>query len=62
MGRSHIPDFDNSADNNSIADTKQQSAGNVSVNMPINEWLCKRLDRLNMTLVAGCTSKSSEAS
>ena len=56
MGCSHIPNFDNSpssAVDNSFTWPKQHSTSKISVNLPTDEWLCKRLDRLNITLVEG---------
>ena len=53
MGWTHIPDIDNqelSAQNNPFAEPKQQPGGKVSVNLPTDDWLCKKLDGLNLTL------------
>ena len=33
----------------------------VSVQMPTEEWLCKKLSKLNLTLVEGCPSRTAEA-
>ena len=56
MDRSHIKDFDNP-----FPTPKQHSAGMISVNVPTNKCLCKKLDRLNLTLLEGYPFKSSEA-
>ena len=34
-----------------FARLKQQPVGKVSVNLPTHDWLCKNLDKLNLTLV-----------
>ena len=59
MGWYYRTDFDSSADDHRFAAPKQRSTGK---NSPTNEWLCKNLDRLNLTLMEGYHSKSSEAS
>ena len=35
--------------------------GKVSVNMPTEDWLCKKLSKLNLTLVESYPTRSSEA-
>ena len=63
MGWSHIPDLETSAaaSDDSYAGPKTQVPGKVSVQMPTDDWLCKNLSRLNITLVEGYPSCSSEA-
>ena len=58
MGWTHIPDIDT---NTSNAGPKVQTPGRVSVQMPTDHWLCKKLSRLNITLVEDYPSGSSEA-
>ena len=63
MGWTHIPEVDSalsSADDNPFAAPKQQPAGKTSVNLPTDDWLCRKMDRLNLTLVQGYPSRSSE--
>ena len=65
MGWTHIPDMDtnsSNSDDNPFAGPKMQTPGKVSVQMPTEEWLCKRLSKLNITLVEGFPSHSSESS
>ena len=38
-------------DDNPFAEPKLQPVVKVSVNMPTDEWLCKNMDKLNVTLV-----------
>ena len=64
MGWSHIPDMDSalsSSEDNPFAAPKQQPTGKISVNLPTDDWLCRKMDRLNLTLVQGYPSHSSEA-
>ena len=64
MGWSHIPDMDITAatsDDNPFAGPQSQPTGKVSVKMPTDEWLCKKMGKLNLTLVEGYPSRSSEA-
>ena len=64
MGWMHIPEVDSalsSSEDNPFAAPKQQPARKTSVNLPTDDWLCRKMDRLNLTLVQGNPSRSSEA-
>ena len=64
MGWSHIPDIDSamaSSQDNPFAAPKQQPAGKISVQLPRDDWLCRKMDRLNLTLTQGYPSKGSDA-
>ena len=64
MDWTHIPDIDSSAatsGDNPFAVSKLQTPGKVSVPLPTDEWLCKTLNKINLTLVEGYPSHSSEA-
>ena len=64
MGWKHIPDVDTAtsdAGDNPFAEPNQQLLGKISVNILTDDWLCKKLDKLNRTLVEGYLSRSSEA-
>ena len=64
MGWTHVPDIDSgtkSSDDNPFAGPKLQSPGKVSVNLPTDEWLCNKLSKLNITLVQGYPSHTTEA-
>ena len=53
MGWSTIPDIDSSAaasDDNPFSGPKAPVPGKVSVTMPTEDWLCKKLSKLNVTL------------
>ena len=57
-------DIDNSAntsEDNPFAGPKTPVPGKVSVQMPTEDWLCKKLQKLNTTLVEGYPSRGSEA-
>ena len=65
MGWSHIPDIDSATKNtedNPFAGPKTPVPGRVSMQMPTEDWLCKKLAKLNTTLVEGYPSRGSEAS
>ena len=64
MGWSNIPDLDSAttgSDDNPFSGPKSSTPGKVSVQMTMEEWLCKKLSKLNVTLVEGYPSRSSEA-
>ena len=64
MGWTHIPEVDSalsSSEDNTFAVPKQQPAGKTSVTLPTDDWLCRKMDRLNLTLVQGYPSRNSEA-
>ena len=64
MGWSHIPEVDNTtatSDDNPFAGPKTVTPGKVSVRMPTEEWLCKKLGKLNLTIAEGYPSRGSEA-
>ena len=63
MGWSHIPDLEYSATtraDNPWIGHRSQPVGKVSVLLPPEDWLCKRLENLNLVLIEGYPSKSSE--
>ena len=63
MGWSHIPDLEYSpttrADNPWVGH-RSQPVGKVSILLPPEDWLCKKLENLNLVLIEGYPSKSSE--
>ena len=64
MGWSHIPDVDaalSSTEDNPFADPKQQPTSKISVNLPTDNWLCRKMERLNVTLAHGYPSRGSDA-
>ena len=64
MGWTHVPDIDSgtkTSDDNPFAGPKLQTPGKVSVNLPMDEWLCNKFSKLNLTLVQGYPSRTTEA-
>ena len=64
MGWTNIPDVDSSntaSDDNPFSGPKVPVPSKISVNMPTEDWLCKKLSKLNLTLVEGYPIRSSEA-
>ena len=59
MGWTHIPVME-SADDKAFLAPKQQPLGKISVKLPTVKWLCKKMKKLNMTLVEGYSSRASE--
>ena len=58
MSWTHIPDMDSdmsSAEDNPFA--KQQPLGKISFNLSTDDWLCCKMDSLNLTLVQGYLSR-----
>ena len=50
MGWHQIPDFDSassSLDDNPFASSRVKPTGKVSVKLPVDEWLCRKYERLN---------------
>ena len=62
MGWHQIPEYENSsADANPFAGPKLQSICKIAVNLPTDKWLCKKLEKLSLTLVEGYPSRSLDA-
>ena len=65
MNWHHIPDYNNSAaslDDNPFAGSRVKTTGKVSVKLPVDDWLCRKLEKLNLTIAEGYPSKNSETS
>ena len=62
MGWHQIPEFDSvsSADNNPFADSRAPPTGKVSVKLPVDDWLCRKMEKLNPTVAEGYPSRSME--
>ena len=64
MGWTHIPDIESAAvssDDNPFAGPKMQTQGKVLVHIPTDEWLCRKISKLNLTLTDGYLSHGAEA-
>ena len=51
------PHTDNSSSADDIQAPKQQPLGRISVKLPNDEWLCRKMDKLNVTGFSRCLSK-----
>ena len=63
MGWNQISEFDSSSsaqDDNPFAGTKSQPPGKVSVKVPVDDWLCRKFGKLNITVQEGYPSRASE--
>ena len=63
MGWTHIPDLEYSPASrfdNPWVGNRAQPVGKVSVDLPPEDWLCHKLEALNLVLIEGYPSKSSE--
>ena len=63
MGWTHIPDLEYSPasrTDNPWLGHRSQPVGKLSVLLPSEDWLCRKLENLNLVLIEGYPSKSSE--
>ena len=63
MGWNHIPDLEytpTSRSDNPWVGHRAQPVGKVSIDLPPEDWLCKKLENLNLVLIEGYPSKSTE--
>ena len=63
MGWHQIPDYNNtssSLDDNAFAGSRAMPTGKVSVKLPVDEWLCKKFGKLNVTVAEGYPSRNTE--
>ena len=63
MGWHQIPDFDSlssSQDNNPFAGSRAQPTGKVSIKLLADDWLCRKLEKLNIAVAEGYPSKNAE--
>ena len=63
MGWHQIPDFESassSLDDNPFAGSRVKPTGKVSDKLPVDEWLCQKFERLNLTVAEGYPSRNTE--
>ena len=62
MGWHKIPEFDSvsSSDDNPFAGSRVQPTGKVSVKLPVGDWLCRKMEKLNVTITEGYPSRNTE--
>ena len=49
-----------SADDNAFAGSRVQPTGKVSVKLPVDDWLCRKMEKLNLTVAKGYPSRNTE--
>ena len=61
MGWHKVPEFESvsSSDDNPFAGSHVQPTGKVSVKLPVDDWLCKKMDKLNLTITEGYPAQRS---
>ena len=58
-----IPDFDSSSsslDDNPFAASRVKPTGKVSVKLPVDDWLCRKFEKLNLTVSEGYPFRNTE--
>ena len=63
MGWNQIPEFDLSSsaqDDNPFAGTRSRQPGKVSVKVLVDEWFCRKFEKLNIPVQEGYPSRASE--
>ena len=63
MGWHQNPDFDSassSLDDNPFAGSRVKPTDKVSVKLPVDEWLCRKFERLSVTVAEGYPSRNTE--
>ena len=63
MAWNDIPEFDSassSQDDNPFTGNRTSQTGKVSVKVPVDEWLCHKFEKLNLTLQEGYPTRNSE--
>ena len=62
MGWHKVPEFESvsSSDDNPFAGSRVQPTGKVSVKLLVDDWLCKKMEKLNLTITEGYPARNSE--
>ena len=57
-----VPQFESvsSSDDNPFASSRVQPTGKVSVKLLVDDWLCKKMEKLNLTITEGYPARNSE--
>ena len=58
-----VPEFEtvsSTADDNPFAGTRVQPTGKVSVKLPVDDWLCRKMSSLNLTIKEGYPTRNSD--
>ena len=62
MGWLKVPEFESvsSTDDNPFAGSRVQPAGKVSVKLPVDDWLCRKMEKLYLTITEGYRARNTE--
>ena len=62
MGSHQIPEFDivSPSDDNPFASSRVKPTGKVSVKLPVDDWLCRNMEKLNLTVAEDYPSKNTQ--
>ena len=62
MGWHKVPEFESvsSSDDNPFAGSSTQPTGTVSVKLPVDDWLCKKMDKQNLTITEGYPARNTD--
>ena len=62
MGWHKVPEFESvsSSDDNPFAGSRIQPTGKVSVKLPVDDWLCKKMEKLNLTITEGYPARNTD--
>ena len=58
-----IPEFEtvsSAADDNPFAGANVQPTGKVSVKLPVDDWLCRKMSKLNLTITEGYPTRNTD--
>ena len=58
-----VPEFEtvsSASDDNPFAGTRVQPTGKVSVKLPVDDWLCRKMSSLNLTIKEGYPTRNSD--
>ena len=58
----NIPEFEtvSSSDDNPFAGARVQPTGKVSVKLPVDDWLCRKMGKLNLTITEGYSVRNTD--
>ena len=63
MNWHRVPEFEtvsSAADDNPFAGTRVQPTSKVSVKLPVDDWLCRKMSSLNLTIKEGYPTRNSD--
>ena len=62
MGRHQVPEFESvsSSDDNPFAGSRVQPTGKVSAKLLVDDWLYKKMDKINLTITEGYPARNTD--